>query len=132
MKSDRSRRSIAFRIVRGVLIALVLLGGLFFFDHLPSLWNDVTPPSNLTTIEEFRSWKGDRIRDEGIFENEGMKYTVLTGDFAAFLASGPTAYVFDSEGAFVDWTRDMGDIRTTNHGFDLTSGNVNFGTNEEP
>lgn len=131
MKSEQPRRGIAFRIFRGVFIAFILLVGLLFLDHLPSLWNDLSPPSDLTTIQEFREWKEDGFRDEGIYEHGGETYTVLIGDFGAFLASGPAAYIFDSEGTFVDWTRDMGDIRTEKHRFDLTSGNVTF-RKEEP
>lgn len=132
MKSTSSPRGLLFRIVRGVGKAFVLLTGFVLIDHLPGFWNDISPPTDLVTIDDFREWKKDGIRGEGTYEHEGKAYTVLVGEFSAFLASGPAAYVFDSEGSFVDWTRDMGDIRTKKLGFDLTSGHVKGLKKKEP
>lgn len=56
----------------------------------------------------------------------------MTGAVAAFMASGPAAYVFDSEGMFVDWTRDMGDVPTKKHRFKLMGGNLQFRTDDSP
>ena len=49
-----------------------------------------------------------------------------------YLASGPSAYLFDEKGKFVDWTADMGDYYTVTKRFDLTSGNVKNITHEKP
>jgi len=125
-------KSIPFRIVRGVGLAFFLLFGFVFIDHLPSLWNDISPPADIATIDEFREWKVDGIRAEGIYENGGKTYTVILGESGAFLSSGPAAYVFDSDGTFVDWTRDMGDVYTEKHGFNLTSGNVRLAKSNKP
>lgn len=124
--------SFPFRLLRGAVIAFFLLFGLLILDHLPSIWNDISPPPDLATIDEFREWKGDGIRAEGSYEHSGKTYTVLLGESGAFLASGPAAYVFDPNGSFVDWTRDMGDASTAKHGFDLTSGNVKFQEVKKP
>lgn len=121
-----------FRIVRAVLKLFALLVVFLLIDHSPGLWNDISPPSDLATIDDFREWKEGGLRSVGIYEHEGKTYTVLKGDVSAFLASGPAAYVFDSEGAFVDWTRDMGDLYTKTHRFDLTSGHVKWLKREEP
>ncbi len=107
-----------------MLQGFLLLFGFLFVDHLPSLWNEISPPAHLATIDDFREWKADSIRDAGTYENGGKIYTVMLGYSSAFLASGPAAYVFDADGSFIDWTRDMGDIYTYKHGFNLTSGNV--------
>lgn len=128
MKTNGQPKSIPFRIVRGIFLLL----GFMFLDHLPSMWNDISPPPDLATIDDFRKWKADGIRAEGSYENAGKTYTVLFGETGAFLASGPAAYVFDSSGSFVDWTRDVGDAYTEKHGFDLTSGNVKIKKTKEP
>ena len=132
MKPTRKPRSISFRIVRGVVLAFILLFGFLFIDHLPSFWNDISPPSDLGTIAEFRAWKKEGISGEGIYEAGGERYTVIMGESSAFLASGPAAYVFDAGGTFVDWTRDMGDVYTEKNGFDLTSGNVKLQNTKKP
>lgn len=132
MKNTRQSRRLPFRIARGVVLAFLLLFGFVFIDHLPSLWNNISPPAHVTTIDEFREWKADGIGAEGTYENGGKTYTVVLGEFGAFLASGPAAYVFDSEGAFVDWTPDMGDVYTEKHDFKLTSGNLKLLKTNKP
>ena len=132
MNTTRQTKSIPFRIARGVGLAFLLLLVFILLDHLPSLWNDISPPEDVTTIDEFREWKTDGIRAEGIYENGGKTYTVVLGESGAFLASGPAAYVFGPDGTFVDWTRDMGDVYTEKHGFNLTSGNVKLAKSNKP
>lgn len=66
------------------------------------------------------------VSGEGVFTHNETDYTILIGEMGAVLASGPAAYVFDSSGIFIDWTPDMGDVYTRKHGFDLTSGNVEY------
>ena len=132
MKTNSQHKNIPLRIVRGVVLVFFLLLGFLSLDHLPSMWNDISPPPDLTTIDEFHEWKPDGIRAEGTYVNSGKTYTVLLGETGAFLASGPAAYVFDTSGSFVDWTRDMGDVYTVKHGFNLTSGNVKLQKAKEP
>lgn len=58
------------------------------------------------------------------YENSGTNYTVMLAPAGRTLASGPSAYLFDQNGQFIDWTADMGDFKTKKYGFDLTSGRV--------
>jgi hypothetical protein len=90
------------------------------------------PPENVRTIEDFSVWKRGAIRGKGTFEHGGVTYTVMLGRPARSLASGPSAYLFDTNGQFVDWTADMGDYYTAKYGFDLTSGHVKNIENEKP
>ena len=108
------------------MLGFFLVFGLLALDYLPRLWNKVTPPADLQTIDEFRNWLDKENGREGIYQDSDKFYTVLIGEPGAFLASGPSAYVFDSTGRFVDWTPDMGDIYTAERSFNLTSGNVTF------
>ena len=61
---------------------------------------------------------------EGLFESAGVTYTVMLAPAGRYLASGPSAYLFDELGQFADWTADMGDFYTAKNHFDLTSGHV--------
>ncbi len=88
------------------------------------LTSTVSPPENLKTIEDFKEWKQGSKKRMGTFEHAGETYTVILAPSGRWLASGPAAYLFDKNGAFVDWTPDMGDAYTVKYKFDLTSGNV--------
>jgi hypothetical protein len=114
------------RSLRQIGLILVILVGLLvaaaLVDGIPE--SAVRPPENLKTIEEFRVWKQGFIKGEGTYQNSGVTYKVLLGPRGRYLASGPSAYVFDEQGQFVDWTSDMGDFDTVKHHFDLRSGHV--------
>ena len=69
---------------------------------------------------------------KGTFETSGVTYTVILAPAGRFLASGPSAYLFDGKGQFVDWTADMGDFYTVRNRFDLTSGHVKDIKREKP
>ena len=60
------------------------------------------------------------------YENSGITYTVMLAPAGRWLASGPSAYLFDPNGNFIDWTADMGDYYTVQKRFDLTGGVKNF------
>lgn len=106
-----------------LLVVLGLLGGVVLLDLATS--SAAQPPTSVQTMQDLRSWKQGGIRGQGTFtDNNGITYTVLLGQDARLLASGPSAYVFDGTGQLVDWTADMGDYYTIKHGFDLTSGHV--------
>lgn len=115
-------------------IAFVVLLSLFFasafLDAIPL--SAARPPENLQTIEDFQAWKGSTIKGKGTFVNKGVTYTVMLAPAGRYLASGPAAYLFDGEGQFVDWTKDMGDFYTVSNRFDLTSGDVKDITREKP
>lgn len=122
------------RILRRVGIGLLALIGLLLLSVLVDLipFSAARPPRNLTTLEEFRTWKQGDIKGKGTFENSGVTYTVMLAPAGRYLASGPSAYLFDQKGQFVDWTHDMGDFYTAKNRFDLTSGNVKNIEREKP
>jgi hypothetical protein len=93
-----------------IAIPVVLLGGCLLLDHVDRI--------------PMRAWKGPAIKGTGTYEGAGVTYTVVLAPAGRHLASGPSAYLFDPEGRFVDWTSDMGDFPTVRLGFDLTSGRV--------
>jgi len=66
------------------------------------------------------------------YENSGITYTVMLAPAGRYLASGPSAYLFDTNGVFVDWTSDMGDLYTVKYKFNLTGGQVKKVTDEKP
>jgi hypothetical protein len=113
-----------------IKIPLVLLLIFFLFNvflpskaHLPS---KAQPPDDLKTIVDFKEWQQKPNGRQGTFEHSGVTYTVMYGPAGTSLPSGPAAYLFDENGAFIDWTPDVGDIRTKKHNFDLTGDNVKF------
>lgn len=61
-----------------------------------------------------------------MYENSGKTYTVMLAPAGRYMASGPSAYLFDDKGQFVDWTADMGDHYTVKNHFNLTGGVMNF------
>ena len=48
--------------------------------------------------------------EAGKIENRGSVYYYVTGDFARWLPSAKAEYYFDSNGNFLNWNRDPGDI----------------------
>ena len=61
---------------------------------------------------------------KGTYKSAGVTYTVMLAPAGRYLASGPSAYLFDERSRFVDWTADMGDFYTVKNRFDLASGHV--------
>ncbi len=91
-------------------------------DYIPL--RAARPPKGMATIDDFRAWKGNTIKGSGTFESAGVTYTVMLAPAGRHLPSGSSAYLFDPQGRFVDWTSDMGDFKTAKYRFDLTSGLV--------
>lgn len=123
MTAPGSRGPGLFRIGVPIVAVILLLGGclaLDYWDRIPM--SAARPPGHVKTLDDFRRWKGGAITGQGTFESGGVTYTVLTGPAGRSLASGPSAYLFDPQGQFVDWTADMGDCRTVRNRFDLTRG----------
>ena len=114
------------RILRRIGTVVLALIGLLVIsvlaDQIPFF--AARPPKSLKSLEEFQVWKQGKIIGEGTFENSGVTYTVMLAPAGRYLASGPSAYLFDEKGKFVDWTADMGDYYTVKNRFNLTSGNV--------
>jgi hypothetical protein len=82
------------------------------------------PPTTVKTIQDFRAWKGKSIMGEREYRNSGTNYTVMLAPAGRLGASGPSAYLFDRNGEFIDWTADMGDFETKKYKFDLSGGRV--------
>jgi hypothetical protein len=99
-----------------------LMGSCFLLDEI-SL-SKARPPKNLRTIADFQVWKRGSIVGQGTYENSGITYTVMLAPAGRFGASGPSAYLFNDKGDFVDWTADMGDFYTVHSDFNLTGGVV--------
>jgi len=86
----------------------------------------------MNTLEDFQTWKQGAVKGKGTYESAGVTYTVMLAPAGRYLASGPSAYLFDEHGQFIDWTADMGDFYTVKNRFDLTGGRVKNITREKP
>jgi hypothetical protein len=113
-----------------LFVPIALIGGCVAFDAV--LISRAKPPESVRTLEDFLVWKSGSVRGKGTFESGGVIYTVMLGQPARSLASGPSAYLFDTNGLFVDWTADMGDFYTVKNRYDLTSGHVKNIEREKP
>ena len=115
------KRSLAV-LCGSIAFALALIACSIIADRIP--YSAARPPDELKTIGDFRGWKQAEILGQGTYQHAGKTYTVLLGPAGRYLSSGPSAYLFDEQGQFVDWTSDMGDFSTQEHGFPLMSGEV--------
>lgn len=130
MPQQRTFRRTLFRVCIILSVPIVLLGGCIAFDCISM--SAARPPKFLKTIENFETWKHGSIMGRGTFETGGVTYIVMLVPAGRSLASGPSAYLFDEKGQFVDRTGDMGDYYTVKNHFDLTSGHVKNVTHEKP
>ena len=112
----------ALRVGIIVVVMVGLLVGSLLIDRIPL--SAARPPRNLKTIEDFQVWKRGAIKGKGTFQSSGVTYIVMLAPAGRYLPSGPSAYLFDDKGQFVDWTADMGEFFTVKNHFDLTSGHV--------
>jgi hypothetical protein len=122
MTAPRSPRRVLCWIGAIVAVPILILGGGFLLVEIPL--SVARPPADMKTLDDFEDWKGGAILGKGTFESAGVTYTVMLAPAGRHLASGPSAYLFDQQGRFVDWTPDMGDCYTTTNQFDLTAGHV--------
>ena len=133
MNDPRSRSRGWLRATILIATPVVLLGGCLLLDHVDRIpMGAARAPKGMATIEDFRAWKGNTVKGTGTFESAGVTYTVMLAPAGRHLASGPSAYLFDPQGRFVDWTSDMGDFETVKYRFDLTSGRVKNIQREKP
>lgn len=128
--SPRPRTRVLLRI--GVLVSLPfgLLASCLLMDQIPM--SAARPPSHVQTMDDFIAWKGSGIKGHGLYRHSNMTYTVMLAPAGRFIASGPSAYLFDEHGRFVDWTADMGDFRTVRKRLDLSGGRVQDIKRERP
>lgn len=120
MTTQTSPKQILLQIGIIITLLILLLGGSLLLDQIPM--SAARPPDTMKTIEDFQAWKVGAILGGGMFESEGVTYTVMLAPAGRYLASGPSAYLFDERGQFFDWTADMGDFFTVKNRLDLTGG----------
>jgi len=130
MAQQKTFKRTLFRVGIILSVPVILLGGCIVFDCISM--SSARPPKSLKTIQDFEAWKHGSIMGRGTFETGSVTYTVMLAPAGRSLASGPSAYLFDEKGAFVDWTGDMGDYYTVKKHFDLTGGHVKNVTHEKP
>lgn len=96
-----------FGIVGGV--SFLLLFGCLSADQIPR--SRAKPPNSVTNVSSCLAWRPKPIAIYRITDGQVIYYRV-TGPAGRYLASGPSAYTFDSHGKFIGWTADVGDVPT--------------------
>lgn len=92
------------RAVGAASIAIVL------YSVFVSLrFSHVSPPSDMKSIADFRKWRPD-LTDAAKISVRGNTYFAVKGTFARPLPSDRSEFYFDSNGTFLTWNRDIGDI----------------------
>ena len=83
--------------------------GIIAVNVFDGIWyRDRNPPKGLHTVQEFRKWKPQYTNAYRV-SVRGSIYYLIEGEFARSLPSGPSAFVFDEHGNFVEWTSDCDD-----------------------
>jgi hypothetical protein len=90
-------------------IVLLLLISCICADQIPMA--KARPPKTVTDINSFLAWLKHPMGAYRITDGSVLYYRI-TGPAGRFLASGPSAYTFDSHGKFIGWTADVGDFPT--------------------
>ena len=92
------------RAVGAGSIAMVLYSAFvsFRFSH-------VSPPRDMLSIADFRKWRPD-LTDAAKISVRGNTYFSVKGPFARPLPSDHSEFYFDSNGTFLTWNRDIGDV----------------------
>jgi len=66
-------------------------------------------PRGIGTLRDYIAWRPES-KCVAMTDSQGREYVIAYGPFAGvLLASGPSAYVFDDEGQFTEWSSDIGD-----------------------
>ncbi len=100
MAKPHSTKRAAFRIGIIILTPIALIVGCVALDAITI--SKAKPPESVRTIKDFMTWKKGSIKGRAEFENGSVTYTVMLGRPARSLASGPSAYLFDTNGQFID------------------------------
>src|ERR1041384_4517460 len=98
-------------------VPLLLLMGCIAADQIPR--SRATPPKSVTDVASCLAWLKQPMGAFRITDGD-LVYYRLTGPAGRYLASGPSAYTFDSRGKFIGWTADVGDFPTP--GLRISSG----------
>jgi hypothetical protein len=92
------------RAVGAASIAIVL------YSVFVSLrFSHVSPPRDMLSIADFRKWRPD-LTEATKISVRGSTYFAVKGPFARPLPSDHSEFYFDSNGTFLTWNRDIGDI----------------------
>ena len=92
------------RAVGAVSIVIV------FYSVIVSVrFGHVSPPRDMLSIADFRKWRPD-LTDAAKISIRGSTYFAVKGPFARPLPSDRAEFYFDSNGTFLTWNRDIGDI----------------------
>lgn len=101
-----------WRLFKVVLIIVIVLLLLLVASFLPDIFYfapRARPPANVVDLQSFFAWKPDPRWAWRITVSNEVYYQ-LCGPAGRWLASGPSAYAFDSKGRFIGWTSDNGDF----------------------
>jgi hypothetical protein len=90
-------------------VLLVLLIGCIAIDQIPH--SRARPPQSVVDVPSCLAWLKHPMGAYKITDGDRVYYRI-TGPAGRYLASGPSAYTFDSRGKFIGWTADIGDFPT--------------------
>lgn len=97
----------AYRRILFVMLGLILAFGLLIAIDLAMVWFSI-PPTHVVDIQSYLHWQS-HAGDFVPIEVDGKRYYMTYGGGMGMMSSGPSAYVFGSNGKKVDWSRDIGD-----------------------
>lgn len=90
---------------------LILVVVLIVVEYIA--YRRVVPPEEVRSLDDFLVWRPAADQFVVVDANGGAYLIAYGPESSVFLvSSGPSAYVFDSSGQFVDWSSDIGDNPT--------------------
>ena len=107
-------------------IICLILGSIIITDYF--LLKQTNPIGKVKTLSEFKEWKGTKISEKYLYQTEETTYTVYLAPAGRSFASGKAAYLFDENENFIDWSADLGDLKTQK--LKLKLNNVNLKLDE--
>ena len=100
----------------------LILGSLIVPDYF--LFKQANPIGKVKTLSEFKEWKGTKINGKGLYQTDETTYTVYLAPAGRSFASGKAAYLFDENENFIDWSADLGDLKTQKLNLKLNNGKL--------
>src|SRR5438093_1112284 len=93
---------------RWFIIAFVVIAGCIVTEYVSH--QRVVPPDHVKSLAAFLEWRPS-INEFTVVNVNGSEHVIAYGPWSGILLlpSGPSAYVFDRSGKFVDWSSDIGD-----------------------
>ncbi len=73
--------------------------------------SDKQPPPHIKTITDFRRWQPTYTEARKV-EIQRSTFFVVTGEYSRALPSAKAEYYFDSQGVYLNWNQDPGDLIT--------------------